>query len=80
LGNTYAGQTFTFNPTGQYIYLLLNGGCGHTLYFNGFPTTFATTALTTYPNLLGGVQSGMCLYSSPTYYTAIGITLQVHSL
>jgi hypothetical protein len=79
LGSTYAGQSFTFNPSGQYIYLLLAGGCGHTLYFNGFPTAFSTTSLT-YINLLGGSQTGMCIYSSPTYYTATGTTVQVHSL
>lgn len=79
LGNTNAGDSYTFNPSGQYIYLLLTGGCGHTLYFNGFPTTFNTTAIT-YTNILGGSQSGMCIYSSPTSYTATGTNVTVHSL
>jgi hypothetical protein len=79
LGNTTAGQSFTFNPSGQYIYLLLTGGCGHTLYVNGFSTAFSTQALT-YTNILGGSQTGMCVYSSPTFYTATGTNVTVHSL
>lgn len=67
LGNTFAGQTFTFTPNSQYIYLLLTGGCGHTIAVNSFTTVFATQALT-YTNILGGSQTGMCIYSSPTFY------------
>lgn len=68
LGNTSVGDTFTLSPSGQYIILLLTGGCSHTISVNSFTTSFSTTALT-YTNHLGGAQTGMCLYYSPTSYT-----------
>lgn len=67
LGNTFAGQSFSFNPSSQYVYLLLTGGCGHTLTVGGFTTVFSTQALT-YTNIQTGSQTGMCIYSSPNPY------------
>jgi hypothetical protein len=62
LGNTYAGQTFTLTPSNQYLVLLLSGGCGHSIKVNGFTAAFNTQAIT-YTNILGGSQTGMCIYT-----------------
>jgi hypothetical protein len=78
LGNTYTNQSFSLNPSGQYMYLLLTGGCGHTLTVNSFTTAFNTTAISSYTNILGGTQANMCIYSSPTSYTG-PYTVQVTS-
>jgi len=68
LGNTAVNDTFSLTPAAQYIILVLTGGCSHSLTVNSFTTTFNTTPLT-YTNYLGGSQTGMCLYYSPTNYT-----------
>jgi hypothetical protein len=68
LGNTTAGESFTLTPSDQFIILLLTGGCGHTITVNTFTTTFTTQAVT-YTNILGGSQTGMCIYTGPTSLT-----------
>jgi hypothetical protein len=76
LGATYAGETFVITLSGQNAVLLLDGGCGHSLTVNTTPTTFNTHA-TTLTNILGGSQTGMCIYTSPSTGTGtftIGVT------
>jgi len=59
--------TFSFTPSSQYIYLILQGS-SHTFTVNTFATTFTSTAIS-FTNINGVSVPTEYLYVSPTFYT-----------
>jgi hypothetical protein len=83
IGTTQVGQTFTFaSPGGNYVSILAtesSSGCNHTWAFgtssSGPPVTGSTHAITNYPNILGGVQPFMCIYTFGPYSSNSSVTV-----